>query len=310
MLRKFFSILVLATAVASPFFAAFDFTGAANSPGLALTGQVSSTEEGAMEGVLVSANKAGSTVTITVVSNQQGRYQFPAAKLDTGQYSLSIRATGYDLDGSATVEITPEKTATVDLKLRKTQDFASQLTNAEWLMSVPGTQQQKNTLLSCVGCHTVERIVRSKYDVDGFLQAILPRMAAYANQSTPLHPQLRLGARDTALVGEEQTRLQRAQAEWLSTINLNSTSSWEFPLKTFPRPKGKATHVIITEYELPRPTIEPHDVIVDADGMAWYSNFGEQTLGKLDPKTGKVTEYPAEEGFADRRAVDSLRQRR
>ena len=295
MLTKFFSILVLATAVASPFFAAFDFTGAANSPGLALTGQVSSTEEGAMEGVLVSANKAGSTVTITVVSNQQGRYQFPAAKLDTGQYSLSIRAAGYDLDGSATAEITPEKTATVDLKLRKTQDFASQLTNAEWLMSVPGTQQQKNTLLSCVGCHTVERIVRSKYDVDGFLQAILPRMAAYANQSTPLHPQLRLGARDTALVGEEQARLQRAQAEWLSTINLRSTSSWEFPLKTFPRPKGKATHVIITEYELPRPTIEPHDVIVDADGMAWYSNFGEQTLGKLDPKTGKVTEYPVPE---------------
>ena len=36
-------------------------------------------------------------------------------------------------------------------------------------------------------------------------------------------------------------------------------------------------------------------MIVDADGMAWYSNFGEQTLGKLDPKTGKVTEYPVPE---------------
>ena len=36
-------------------------------------------------------------------------------------------------------------------------------------------------------------------------------------------------------------------------------------------------------------------MIVDADGMAWYSNFGEQTLGKLDPKTGKVAEYPVPE---------------
>ena len=161
MLRKFFSVLVLATAVASPFFAAFDFTGAANSPGLALTGKVSSTEEGAMEGVLVSANKAGSTVTITVVSNQQGRYQFPAAKLDTGQYSLSIRAAGYDLDGSATAEITPEKTATVDLELRKTRDLASHLTHAEWLACVPGPPTHQNKVLSCVGCHTVERIVRS-----------------------------------------------------------------------------------------------------------------------------------------------------
>ena len=29
--------------------------------------------------------------------------------------------------------------------------------------------------------------------------------------------------------------------------------------------------------------------------MAWYSNFGEQNLGRLDPKTGKVTEYPVPE---------------
>ena len=26
--------------------------------------------------------------------------------------------------------------------------------------------------------------------------------------------------------------------------------------------------------------------------MAWYASFGEQILGKLDPRTGKVTEYP------------------
>jgi len=31
---------------------------------------------------------------------------------------------------------------------------------------------------------------------------------------------------------------------------------------------------------------------VDSEGMAWYASFGEQILGKLDPKTGKVTEYP------------------
>jgi streptogramin lyase len=29
--------------------------------------------------------------------------------------------------------------------------------------------------------------------------------------------------------------------------------------------------------------------------MVWYSNFGEQNLGKLDPKTATVTEYPVPE---------------
>jgi streptogramin lyase len=59
-----------------------------------------------------------------------------------------------------------------------------------------------------------------------------------------------------------------------------------------PRPKGKATKVVYTEYDLPQRTRQPHDVIVDSQGMAWYASFGEQILGKLDPKTGKVTEYP------------------
>jgi len=33
-------------------------------------------------------------------------------------------------------------------------------------------------------------------------------------------------------------------------------------------------------------------VIVDSDGMAWYISFGEQIIGKLDPKNGKTTEFP------------------
>src|SRR5215467_6560640 len=188
-----------------------------------------------MEGVLVSAKKNGSAVTITVVSDEKGRYNFPSSKLVPGQYSLRIRAVGYDLDTPNTVEVAAQGTKSADLKLRKTQDLASQLTNAEWLAAVPGTQQQKTTLLSCVGCHTVERIVRSKYDADGFVET-LKRMSGYVNQSTPLRPQLRLGARDTALIGEEQERVQKSQAEWLSSINLSS-STWGFPLKTLSRPK-------------------------------------------------------------------------
>src|SRR5262245_65090861 len=78
---------------------------AANSPDIALTGLVTSAEEGPMEGVLVSAKKSGSTTTITVVSDQQGRYRFPSAKLEPGQYTIRIRAVGYDLDGRKTAEI-------------------------------------------------------------------------------------------------------------------------------------------------------------------------------------------------------------
>jgi virginiamycin B lyase len=122
--------------------------------GDALAGQVTSAEEGAMEGVLVSAKKTGSTITTTVVSDAQGRYRFPSARLQPGEYSLHIRAIGYDLERPVSLDI-GQAPVELDLKLRKTEDLAAQLTNAEWLASFPGSDQQKRPLLGCLGCHTL-----------------------------------------------------------------------------------------------------------------------------------------------------------
>jgi len=125
--------------------------------GVALIGQVTSADDGPMEGVLVSAKRTGSTVTVTVVTDAQGRYRFPGPRLAPGPYALSIRATGYELDGPDVTTVAAQKTATADLKLRKTKDLAAQLTNAEWLMSMPGPDTRKLVLLGCVQCHTLER---------------------------------------------------------------------------------------------------------------------------------------------------------
>ena len=258
----------------------------------ALTGQVSSGEEGPMEGVLISAKKAGSTITITVVSDAQGNYSFPATKLEPGQYSLRIRAVGYDLDRPASVDVAAQQPAKYDLKLRKTEDLAAQLSNAEWLASFPGTDQQKNAMLGCVGCHTLERVARSTHKPDDFIHVTLPRMQGYVNQSIPAAPQLRRGERRMEERGDQRVQVYRGMADFLGGVNLSSGPQWNYALKTLPRPKGRSTRVVITEYDLPRETIQPHDVVIDADGIAWYSSFGEQFLGRLDPKTGKASEYP------------------
>ena len=234
----------------------------------ALSGTVMAGQE-ALEGVLVSAKKSGSTVTVTVVSDKDGHYSFPAARLEPGDYALRIRAAGYDLDGPAKISVAADKTATADLSLRTTQDLASQLTNAEWLASMPGTDAQKGQLLNCVGCHTLSRPLFSKYTADEFLNLILPRMQGYVNQSMPSHPQLRHAERLREERGDQRVQVYRGVADYLASINLSSHPSWNFELKTLPRPTGAATRVIYTEYDLPRETIEPHDVIVDSRGMVW-----------------------------------------
>lgn len=295
MITKRFFVMILAGLAAMFFCASPDLVKAQTSPSAALTGQVSSQEEGPMEGVLVSAKRAGSTVAITVVSDAQGRYSFPRNRLEPGQYSVRIRAVGYELEGSGPVEVTAQKTAQLDLKLRKAQDLAYQLSNGEWLLSMSGTEEQRQGFLNCVGCHTLERIVRSRYNAGEFAQ-VIQRMSTYSQGSTPLRPQKRPvagnggGDMEAPRAGAND-RLAK-QAQYASTINLSSVSKWEYPLKTLPRPKGKATRVIITEYDLPRPEALPHDAMVDSEGMVWYGDFGSQYLGRLDPKTGKIVEYP------------------
>jgi streptogramin lyase len=261
----------------------------------ALTGQVSSKEEGPMEGVLVSAKRAGSTITVTVVSDREGRYSFPAARLAPGRYALRIRAVGYDLTGDVSASVSAGRTATANLALRKSDDLAAQLSNGEWMASVPGTDAQKGLLRNCVGCHSLERVMRSPHDAGAFTEAVLPRMQGYVNQSIPQHPQKRRAERLMEERGDQRVQVYRSTAEYLSTINLGPDKIWSYPLKTLPRPTGRATRVVYTEYDLPRETISPHDVIVDPEGIAWYSSFGEQNLGRLDPKTGRVTEFPIAE---------------
>src|SRR5438094_41606 len=256
---------------------------------VSLTGHIKSDDEGLMEGVAVSARRDGSNVTVTVISNAKGVYSFPQNRLEAGQYSITVRAVGYDLASRVAVAVSPESPAPQDLHLRKLPEISWQLPNAEWLMSVPGTEQQKNGVSGCVGCHALQRIFKSGHDADEFVQ-VMVRMAGYAPGSNPLKPQRRVDQ-----IEPIRPERFRKQAEWLAAVNLSSVSKWEYPLKTLPRPTGRATRVIITEYDLPRKVAMPHDVIVDASGTAWYSDFGSHVLGKLDPNTCKVAEYPISE---------------
>jgi virginiamycin B lyase len=290
-MRTNWSIITAATATALPLLmshAAWAQAPAALT-GQALTGQVSSAKEGAMEGVVVSAKKVGGTITVSVVSDDKGRYSFPAERLEPGRYTLGARAAGYDLDGPKAADVAAGGATTADIKLEPTHNLAKQLTNAEWMSSMPGSDEQKSFLLGCNGCHTVERIVRSTHDADEF-QQIFKRMGSYYPGSTPLKPQPLVGDafREVGRGGDNA----RKNAEYLASINLSQQVTWSYPLKTLPRLTGKSTHVIITEYDLPDRLIQPHDVALDRDGTVWYSDFGQMFLGKMDAKTGKVTQYP------------------
>jgi virginiamycin B lyase len=251
----------------------------------ALTGTVASAAEGTMEGVVVSAKKG--IVTVSVVSDAKGQFSFPASKLGAGDYTITVRAAGYVLEGPKAVTIAADKPAQkIEVKLGKAHNLAAQLTNLEWMLSVPGADEQKRALTGCTNCHSVERILNSVYNAEEFL-SVIKRMATYSNNSLSRKPQIRAEARDINAFVPNADKV----AAYFASINL-SEGPRSFPLKPLPRVSGNGTKVIITEYDLPDPTIQPHDVLVDADGIVWHSDFSGQILGRFDTKTLQHKSYP------------------
>jgi len=287
--------------------AAPDLMAQASDP-VALRGVVSSQQEGLMEGVVVSARRDGANFTVSVVSDAQGNYSFPRSHLEPGKYTLTIRAVGYDLSGSGSVTIAEGKVSNVDLKLEKTKDLASQLSSLEWAMSVPGTTEQKDKVIyqtvSCAYCHAWERIMKSNHTADEFVDLITRMQKYYTDGSAvsrdkrgrgQLGPPTQVSAADQNPIwgrGFDAGVPKKELAEYLATVNLSGgKTTWPFELKMLPRPKAKATRIIITQYDLPRPDTVAHDLDLDSAGTIWYTDESRMFFGKMNPKTGEFKEY-------------------
>jgi virginiamycin B lyase len=274
---------------------------------VALSGVVSSQQEGPMEGVVVSARRDDANFTVSVVSDAQGKYSFPRTHLAPGKYALTIRAVGYDLNDPGPVEISDGKPSNVNLKLEKTRDLATQLSSLEWVMSIPGTPEQKNKLVyqtvSCAYCHALERVMKSNHTAHEFVE-LITRMQKYYTDGSAVSkdnrgrgqmgpPDQVAAAEENSIWGREPFGIPKMElAEYLASVNLSGgKTTWPFELKTLPRPKGKATRVIITQYDMPRPDTVAHDLDRDSTGTLWYTDESRMFFGKMNPKTGTFTEY-------------------
>jgi virginiamycin B lyase len=277
---------------------------AADAPA-ALTGVVRSSEEGAMEGVIVTARRTGANFYVSVTSDEKGRYIFPATHLEPGEYTLATRATGWDLVALGQLTLARGKATTQDLSLETTKDLSRQLSSREWTLSMPGSDDLKQQFiqngLSCSYCHSVERILKSKHSAEQLLP-VITRMMRYFEDGSAVPT----GTGRAKATLKEKVRLQGlAEApNWFGRVskadmamliaaaNLSGGRTTNpFDLKVLPRPKGVATRAIVTTWEIPRKDAVAHDAVVDSKGRVWYNEENAWFIGMLDPKTNTFTEY-------------------
>jgi streptogramin lyase/mono/diheme cytochrome c family protein len=248
-----------------------------------------------LEGILVQLVSPKTAIRTTVSTNEEGRYEFPV--LETGLYTLRIARPlefkpyvkeSVKIDGAAQLEAIVLQRVSETEVLPPTTDILAQLTGAEWMLNLPSTGEEKRTFaLSCgFGCHSYQQIFRTRYDEDSW-RLIVRRMTRGAGSPLinirPVTPQTR--GRSGRPVPEEEEII----IKWLARVR--GPDAKDLPVHHFPSPRGVSTRVVVTEYELPRKLLAPHDVHGDSKGNIWYTPHRSPYLGKLDPRTGAIREY-------------------
>jgi streptogramin lyase/mono/diheme cytochrome c family protein len=261
-------------------------------------GLVRSSDGVAVEGMGIQLIAARTNIRTTVYTDDNGRYEFPP--LEAGSYTLrvtrplefepyqkdTVTLRGADHLDDVVLRRLVSGTDTLASYLPPTPGVVAQLTGVEWMMNLPGTAQEKHMFtMSCgFGCHSYQQIFRGRYDTAGW-RLIVERMTR--GGGSPLIRQQQNPSKEA--IGRSGLPYEQVVSEWLGRVR--GLDARDPPIHPLPRPRGTATRAVITEYELPRTLLAPHDVHGDSKGNIWYTPHRAPYLGVLDPRTGKITEH-------------------
>ena len=274
-----------------------------------LKGTVKSADGAAMEGVAVSMRADAKNVRTTVYTDRNGRYSFPP--LENDQYQVLVQAVGFEAGRSA-ARLSAGKSVEQDFTLTPVKDFSRQLSGVEWMASLPeATPQDKRAKrllgVNCNQCHAMGTILQNRFDVTGWTAIV--KMMETTSWNGNLFPQ------DTAF-GQPDPYIRAYKDELVAYLSRVRGPGSTLTHKPLPRMTGDATQIVVTEYDI-SPGHLPgylvvangsdwslgtpshhesravHDHVVDLQGYVWFSDnvTPKRSIGKLDPRTGRVTDY-------------------
>ena len=129
---------------------------------------------------------------------------------------------------------------------------------------LPEGEGKEAVAATCNACHPLLARVGSGYTADGW------------------HTVMRMMVNQGAAIPADQAEMMM-----------------QYLIKTFPE-KGKPAGVSVpgpvkvafTSWQAPTPGSRPHDPLAATDGSVWYTGQMANVLGRIDPKTGEIKEYP------------------
>ena len=300
-------------------FARFTAAKAAKDAGSApasLSGTVRSDDGKPLRGAVVTV--ASGNRTVSRFADQAGHYVISG--LVPGSYNVAATSWGYErkveskaLDGKTEMSFA----------LAAQWQPVRQMSSAQWYASLPRTADTEKLEFQCMGCHNASNLVRHRGSTADQWQGVVSAMGTdvlwdgemaaprkNALEDLPVltkyfGPNASLPAKDQVSAPEISDAVLKAtfkeyatpQASYVHSLTVNPITEQVYYTEI-----DRATNALgqfdiktekITEHRFQADFSQPHNAVVTPDGKVWVSLNDAREVGLFDPKTGKVSEFPA-----------------
>jgi virginiamycin B lyase len=239
-------------------------------------------------GAFVVAANTQNKMTVSVLSDAQGRYRI--GNLPAATYAVQITAIGYRSDPRTDVRLTGDQKASFDFTLQKRPVRWSELSTYQGRQLLPKTKSHDLThqdifFTTCFqSCHSFQkRMASAAWDEDGWRERV-----KYM--------------RDVMMVGEGRRMSDENLEDFVSylTTAFGPESPKPDSPEDMPQYKSlvrafspRAMNIAYVEYDFAAPNgLGPWSAVEDKDGMFWIPYYGRgNEVVRLNPKTAELTRF-------------------
>jgi virginiamycin B lyase len=292
--------------------------------GAVIKGAVKGADGAPFMGAFVMARNSTTKITVSVLSDRSGRYHIDA--LPAGQYDVRIRAVGYQGDPRLNVNLAASQDEVFDFALQPGIVKWSDMSYSQAAKLWPDEPGKAKLMSRCFVCHEFQNKMASRpRDEDGWRQAVNymrdtmgvrgPRFTDQDSENvikylTSLFSDNSVLPKNPAdMPGYKETVHHYADDAMKIVYVEFETGRDKMPFSATPDKNGIAWIPMagdvnklgrldpstgqITEFKVPyQKAAQVHSAYPAPDGTVWIAEDQARALGKWDPKTQEITEYP------------------